>query len=73
MGERKSEVEAEDSGAELFEPAIGDLMDEEFEELELAKPRASSLAEKRGRAEERLEEKRMRDELGYYDMEFDDF
>ena len=31
------------------------------------------LAEKRRRAERRLEEKRLRDELGYYDLELDDF
>jgi len=31
------------------------------------------LAEKRRRAEQRLEEKRLRDELGDYDLELDDF
>lgn len=60
---------------DIFEPIIGDVSDEELDDV-LAAPadeaRRHSLAEKRRRAEKRLEEKRLRDELGYFDLELDD-
>ncbi len=72
MGERKEEPTPDDSVADFFEPALGDMMDDDFEEMLEPRSARHSLAEKRRRAEQRLEQKRLRDELGYYDLEFDD-
>jgi len=72
MGERTQEPVNNEQLDDVFEPMLDDLADDEFEELT---PLASSkklLAEKRRKAELRLEEKRLRDELGFYDLEFDD-
>ena len=49
------------------------MSDEDFEDLVPVSTEKQRLAEKRRRAEQRLEERRLRDELGYYDLEFDDF
>ena len=57
----------------MFEPMLSDMSDEEFEEFEPAISNKQRLAEKRRRAERRLEEKRLRDELGFYDLELDDY
>jgi len=73
MGERSQESVSSDSLDELFEPALTDLVEEEFEELLPPSAAKQSLAAKRRRAELRLEEKRLRDELGDYDLELDDF
>ena len=51
---------------------LDDLADDEFEELTPLASSKKRLAEKRRKAELRLEEKRLRDELGFYDLEFDD-
>ena len=72
MGERTQEPASSENLDDLFEPALGDVMDDEFEELTPASTEKQRLAAKRPRAEQRLEEKRLRDELGYYDLEFDD-
>ena len=72
MGERNQEPANVEPLDEVFEPALDDMVDDEFEE---PTPMASSkklLAEKRRKAEVRLEEKRLRDGLGFYDLEFDD-
>ena len=72
MGERTQEPVNNEQLDDVLEPMLDDLTDDEFEELT---PLASSkklLAEKRRKAELRLEEKRLRDELGFYDLEFDD-
>jgi glycogen debranching enzyme len=58
---------------EVFEPMLGDISDEEFVDMSPVSSDKQRLAEKRRRAEQRLEEKRLRDELGYYDLELDDF
>ncbi len=73
MAERNQEPATSDSLDDIFEPMLGDLSDEEFDELAPAINGKQRLAEKRRRAEQRLEEKRLRDELGYYDLELDDF
>ena len=72
MGERNQEPATPDALDDIFEPVLGDLNEEEFEELESASSDKQRLAEKRRRAEQRLEEKRLRDELGYYDLDLDD-
>jgi len=73
MGERKQEPAATEPLEDLFEPAIGDLSEEDFQELVPMSSGKQRLAEKRRRAEQRLEEKRLRDELGDYDLELDDY
>jgi len=77
MGERNQQ-RSEDSGAadDLFDPMMAEFGDEEFEELEISVRSEStqSLAEKRRRAEQRLETLRLREELGDFDFDFgDDF
>ena len=67
MGERHQDTNSSESLDDIFEPAIGDLNEEELSTL------APISSEKRRRAEQRLEEKRLRDELGDYDLELDDF
>ncbi len=71
MGQRTSEPSLSDSIDEFFEPTM-DAMEEEPED---EAPRANGknrLAELRRRAEQRLEEKRMREELDYLDLDWDD-
>ncbi len=53
------------------EPVTAEPLDEEFEELIPVSSEKQCLADKRRRAEQRLEEKRLRDEIGYYDLDFD--
>jgi hypothetical protein len=48
------------------------LTEEDLEGFEPVLSGKQQLAEKRRRAERRLEAKRLREELGYYDMDFDD-
>ena len=73
MGERNQESPSSEPAEDLFEPALGEMAEEEFEDLAPVSDGKRLLAEKRRRAERRLEEKRLRDELGYYDLELDDF
>ena len=49
------------------------MSEEEFQDLAPMSSEKQRLAEKRRRAEQRLEEKRLRDELGDYDLELDDY
>ena len=72
MGERNQETASSEPLDDLFEPIIGDLSEEELRDVAPVTSEKQRLAEKRRRAEQRLEEKRLRDELGYYDLEFDD-
>ena len=73
MGERHQETSSSDSMEEVFDPVIGDLSDDDLITLAPISSEKRRLAEKRRRAEQRLEEKRLRDELGDYDLELDDF
>ena len=72
MGERTREPVNNEQLDDIFEPMMDDLTEDEFEELTPLASRNNLLAEKRRKAELRLEEKRLRDELGFYDLEFDD-
>ena len=72
MGERTREPVNNEQLDDVFEPMMDDLTEDEFEELTPLAASKKLLAEKRRRAELRLEEKRLRDELGFYDLEFDD-
>lgn len=71
MGERNQEPVTAEPLEDVFEPALGELIDEEIEELLPVSSEKQCLAAKRRRAEQRLEERRLRDEIGYYDLDFD--
>ena len=73
MGERNQEAVSVDPLDDVFEPALSDLVDEDLVELLPPSSIRRSLTEKRRRAEQRLEERRLRDELGDYDFELNDF
>jgi len=72
MAERNQESTSADSIDDLFEPMLGDVEEDELSQLSPVSSEKQRLAAKRRRAEQRLEERRLRDELGYYDLEFDD-
>jgi len=73
MGERNQEAPNSNEPLEdLFEPAIGDLSEEIIQEMEPVSTEKQRLVQMRRLAEQRLEEKRLRDELGDYDLEFED-
>ena len=72
MGERNQEPATTETLDDIFEPGLGELSEEELRELLPISSDKQRLAEKRRRAEQRLEEKRLRDELGDYDLELDD-
>ena len=72
MGERDTTVATEGTSEELFDPALGELEDDDFEAMDFAEAVTEKAlkAEKRRRAEERLEMLRLREELGDYDLDF---
>lgn len=72
MGQRTSEPSLSDSIDEFFEPVLGDSLDEELDEETPLANGKNRLAQLRRRAEQRLEEKRMREELDYLDIDWDD-
>jgi hypothetical protein len=73
MGERETNAVTEESPDDFFEVA-GELSDEDFDSLDFAEAVTEKAlkAAKRRRAEERLEMLRLREELGDYDLEFDE-
>lgn len=73
MGERNQENVKQESLEDIFDPVIGEMTEQELGDIAPLSSDKLLLAEKRRRAEQRLEERRMRDELGCYDMDFDDF
>ncbi len=72
MGERSQESSS-DSYDDMFEPIFSDLPEEDLDEMTPVATDKQRLAEKRRRAEQRLEEKRLREELGYYDLDLGDY
>jgi hypothetical protein len=72
MGNRNQES-APEVIEDSFEPVVGEFSEEAYDGLSTLSSDAQRLAEKRRRAEKRLEELRLREELGDYDLEFDDF
>ena len=72
MGERDTTAAPEGPSEELFDPALGELEDDDFEAMDFAEAVTEKAlkAEKRRRAEERLEMLRLREELGDYDLDF---
>lgn len=73
MTERTQEPAANDGLDDIFEPTLLDVADDDFEEVASVSTEKQRLAEKRRRAEQRLEQRRLREELGYYDLELEDF
>lgn len=61
-----------DSIDEFFEPLLSDAIDDQFDAEEPQLNGKSRLAELRRRAEQRLEEKRMREELDYLSLDWED-
>lgn len=72
MGERKQDSLSSESGEELFEPAVGEVSEEALQDLVPFSSEKRRLVEKRRLAEQRLEERRLREELGDYDLQLDD-
>lgn len=73
MTERTQEPAANDGLDDIFEPTLLDAADGDFEETVSVSTEKQRLAEKRRRAEQRIEQRRLREELGYYDLELEDF
>jgi len=73
MTERTQEPAASDGLDDIFEPTLLDMADDDFEETASVSTEKQRLAEKRRRAEQRLEQRRLREELGFYDLELEDF
>jgi hypothetical protein len=73
MGERSQEPSTAEALEDMFEPALSDLSEEVMQELAPLSSEKQRLVQKRRLAEQRLEEKRLRDELGDYDLQLDDF
>ena len=73
MAERNQDSTPSEALDDFFEPVIGDIGDDDMQELVPVSSEKQRLAAKRRRAEQRLEERRLRDELGYYDLRLDDF
>ena len=73
MGEQTQEPTPQEPLEDIFEPVLGDMSEEVLQEMEPVTSEKQRLVQKRRLAEQRLEEKRLRDELGYYDLELDDF
>lgn len=73
MGERNRETQSAEPLEDLYEPSFSDLSDELLQEMEPLSTEKQRLVQKRRLAELRLEERRLRDELGDYDLELDDY
>jgi hypothetical protein len=71
MGERNHETSTPEPLDDMFEPALGDLSDEMLQDFAPMSSEKQRLVQKRRLAEQRLEEKRLRDELGDYDLHLD--
>jgi hypothetical protein len=71
MAERNPEPSTAETLDDLFEPAIGDISEDMLKDLVPLSSEKQRLVQKRRLAEQRLEEKRLRDELGDYDLQLD--
>jgi len=72
MAERNQESSNSDALEDLFEPALGDISEEMLQDLVPFSSEKQRLVQKRRLAEQRLEERRLREELGDYDLHFED-
>ena len=71
MGERNPEPATPEPLEDIFEPALGDISEDMLQDLVPLSSEKHRLVQKRRLAEQRLEEKRLRDELGDYDLHLD--
>ncbi|MEQ8516213.1 MAG: hypothetical protein RIC38_11455 [Chromatocurvus sp.] len=72
MGERE-QLSSADGMDDIYEPVPGNVDDDGLEALTPFSTEKQRLAAKRRRAEKRLEERRLREELGDYELELDDY
>ncbi len=72
MGDRER-LSSNDGMDDMYEPVIGDVDDDTLETHAPFSTEKQRLAAKRRRAEKRLEERRLREELGDYELELDDY
>tara|TARA_R110002073_G_scaffold201455_1_gene360589 strand:+ start:1118 stop:1339 length:222 start_codon:yes stop_codon:yes gene_type:complete len=73
MGDRNQESATPEPLDDDFEPGLGDIPDEVLQDFAPMSSEKQRLVEKRRLAEQRLEQKRLRDELGDYDLLLDDY
>ncbi|MCX2978401.1 PA3496 family putative envelope integrity protein [Candidatus Marimicrobium litorale] len=71
MEERNQAPSKTELAEDLFEPALGEASDELVQEALPISSEKRRLVEKRRLAEQRLEERRLQDELGEYDLHLD--
>ena len=72
MGQPKSEPSASEGIDDFFEPMLSETIEEDLDDGSVHLPGKSRLAELRRRAEQRMEDKRMREELDYLDLDWKD-
>lgn len=71
MGERHLESSISESMDGGYEPGAGDISDDILEDIVPLSSEKQLLVQRRRLTEQRLEEKRLRDELGDYDLQLD--
>jgi hypothetical protein len=71
MGRLETDSTTADNLDENFEPAIGESFEETYEAVSKLTPEQRRYTDMRRRAEQRLEKKRLQEELGYFDLELD--
>ncbi|MCB1689195.1 MAG: hypothetical protein KDI33_11930 [Halioglobus sp.] len=73
MGERNQESSTPEPLDDDFEPGLADISDEMLDDLVPMSSEKQRLVAKRRLAEQRLEQKRLRDELGDYELLLEDY
>jgi hypothetical protein len=71
MGERNLESSTFESMDGGYEPGAGDIAEDILEDIVPLSSEKQLLVQRRRLTEQRLEEKRLRDELGDYDLQLD--
>jgi len=71
MGERDLESSTSESMDDGYEPGADDISDDMLRGIAPLSSDKQQLVQRRRLAEQRLEEKRLRDELGDYDLQMD--
>ena len=71
MGERNLESSTSESMDGGYEPGAGDIAEDILEDIVPLSSEKQLLVQRRRLTEQRLEEKRLRDELGDYDLQLD--
>ena len=71
MGERDLESSTSESMDDDYEPSADDISEDMLQGIAPLSSEKQQLVQRRRLAEQRLEEKRLRDELGDYDLQLD--